>query len=290
MDMRRLLNDKTSMGCLINMLPVTVDGESSEVMMEYLKNAAREVEEAIEHARVPYPDMLEAWMKEEHNLRTAKWKTLFNLKDTESGRLALEGCTCEKVHEHLNEVLQDDRSSDLSITMTRTPGEKGDRPIRMLIRYDEDILSRQQVEAIIESWESALRQCIADPKAEVDSIALPGIIGKYADWQKRLASPGTRERLETYWKHRLSDLTEPATLMPDLTSKNETSGRRGSWTIRLEASIHTRMDDYCRLEGLSRYAAWMSIWQILQARLGNGDDVLMSLPVTAMRCWAYISA
>jgi amino acid adenylation domain-containing protein len=280
MDMRRLLNDKTSMGCLINMLPVTVDGESSEVMMEYLKNAAREVEEAIEHARVPYPDMLEAWMKEEHNLRTAKWKTLFNLKDTESGRLALEGCTCEKVHEHLNEVLQDDRSSDLSITMTRTPGEKGDRPIRMLIRYDEDILSRQQVEAIIESWESALRQCIADPKAEVDSIALPGIIGKYADWQKRLASPGTRERLETYWKHRLSDLTEPATLMPDLTSKNETSGRRGSWTIRLEASIHTRMDDYCRLEGLSRYAAWMSIWQILQARLGNGDDVLMSVPVT----------
>ena len=280
MDMRRLLGDRSLAGCLINLMPVSVDGDAPNQVDEYLLNAARSLDEAIGHARVPYPAMLEAWIKTNRDFRTSRWSTLFNIKDTDSGSLTLNGCNGETLHEFLNEILLQDPSSDLNITMVRTPGDKGSRGIHMLIRYDERVLSHHFVALIVQSWESVLKQCIAVPKAETGAIMLPGVAGRYAQWQERLSMPGIRESLETYWEGRLSQLKEPVIIIPELKSSKDNTGRFERVSSLFDARIHQQIESYGRNESLSRFAVWLAIWQILHSRLGTGEEVIVATPVS----------
>ena len=164
--------------------------------------------------------------------------------------------------------------------MVRTPGDKGSRSIRMLIRYDERVLSHHFVALIVESWESVLKQCIAVPKAETGALMLPGVAGRYAQWQQILSMQGIRQSLETYWEGRLSQLKEPVIIIPELKSSKDNAGRFERVFSLFDAYIQQQLDSYCRSEGLSRFAVWLAIWQILHSRLGTGEEVIVATPVS----------
>ena len=102
----------------------------------------------------------------------------------------------------------------------------------------------------------------------------------FARWQHWSFSQGLQERLETYWKDRLSELGEPVRLTPDLQPTEGLSGRSASVTKEVDASIHGSMQAFCKSEGISRFSVWMAVWQILQSRLGTGEEVLLATPVS----------
>ena len=102
----------------------------------------------------------------------------------------------------------------------------------------------------------------------------------FSRWQHWTFAQGLRVRLEAYWKERLSNLGEPVRLTTDLVPNNAAPGRNATVTILVDASLRKQMGDYCKREGLSRFAVWMAVWQILHSRLGNGEEVVLATPVS----------
>jgi amino acid adenylation domain-containing protein len=125
-----------------------------------------------------------------------------------------------------------------------------------------------------------LRQCIAEPESRVGDIRLPRLAGRYSDWQHLLSSGDTRMRLEAYWRERLSDMVESVRIQPDVNMPSVATGPAAMVSIDLGSSMHDRMDAYARSEDIGRFAAWMSVWQVLQARLGTGGEIVIATPVS----------
>ena len=92
----------------------------------------------------------------------------------------------------------------------------------------------------------------------------------FGRWHHWAFADGLRERFEAYWKQLLSALGEPVRIMPDHTLTDGTPGSRGMRSGRFDRATYALMDNYCKTAGLSRFAAWMDVWQVLQARLGTG--------------------
>ncbi|NDC78555.1 MAG: non-ribosomal peptide synthetase, partial [Chitinophagia bacterium] len=87
-------------------------------------------------------------------------------------------------------------------------------------------------------------------------------------------------RLEAYWIGRFEGMGEPVRLLTDNTPADPAPGVSDFASRDIPKDLYDCMDRYARQQGLSRYAFWMALWQILQARLGNGSDVLIATPVS----------
>ncbi len=102
----------------------------------------------------------------------------------------------------------------------------------------------------------------------------------FARWQHWTFSEGLSERLEAYWKQRLSALGEPVRIIPDHTLTDGTPGSSGMISGPFDIATYALMDTYCKKAGLSRFAVWMAVWQVLQARLGTGEEVVIATPIS----------
>jgi tyrocidine synthetase III len=102
----------------------------------------------------------------------------------------------------------------------------------------------------------------------------------FSRWQHWTSGQGWREKLEAYWTARLSDPGEPVRLSTDLLRTDGAIGRSATVSRPIDPSIRGLMDAYCQREGLSRFAVWMAVWQILHSRMGTGEDVVIATPVS----------
>jgi hypothetical protein len=150
-DTRRFSKSEDLVGCLINMLPVTVDADMPGRVDDYLKNVAWQVNQAMQHGMVPYPIMLDDWMEACRDIRSSRWRTMLNWKDSEAGRLDLTGTKSELLHGFFNERGQDGVSADLGITIQRNSIERADGSLRLFVRYDDRVISRNRVIGILQA-------------------------------------------------------------------------------------------------------------------------------------------
>ena len=139
--------------------------------------------------------------------------------------------------------------------------------------------------AVTDEWSMNLfrREFDALVSGRQTTYDLPEPRCTYADfsiWQHAFLSGGARETLEGYWRGRLSEIGTQSRLRPDFSSHGSMQGSIGSVTLVFDPSVRDAMAAYCRLEGLSRFSVWMSVWQILHSRLGNGEEVLLAAPVS----------
>ena len=139
--------------------------------------------------------------------------------------------------------------------------------------------------ALVDEWSMNLFrrefEALLTGKTSAEKLIKPAY--SYIDfsrWQHWTFAQGLRVRLEAYWRERLSNLGEPVRLTTDLVPNNAAPGRKATVTILVDASLRKQMGDYCKREGLSRFAVWMAVWQILHSRLGNGEEVVLATPVS----------
>jgi amino acid adenylation domain-containing protein len=276
-DTRRTKEERGVIGCLINTVPISMVSEGTELIGNFLERCDRLIAEAIGLARVPYLHMYESWRRGSQGQVTARWKTLFNFRAYNGNELKLTDTRSEYF---LNQ--DEGWAADLTFILERRGQETQDQPISLDVHYDAGILSRQQVDAILECWKSVLIHCVNSHQTSVNEILLPGIGGRYSEWQRDLNTGNTRKRLESYWRERLSNMSEPVLLTPDHKSSGAWTGCISEVCLDLDEGIPELLDVYCQNEGLSRLSVWISAWQILQARLGKGEEVVLATPVSVI--------
>jgi len=157
-DTRRYFKSDPGMGCLINMLPVTMEAQVPDDFEPYLMQAGKKIEEAIGHGGYPYIQMIDEWMSEGKGVRSSRWKTMFNVKPRVAGQLALNGTRIEELHRFLNERAQQNKSAELSVTIELDPHGPHE-PMQMLVQYDCHAISSLQASSVIGSWITELARC-----------------------------------------------------------------------------------------------------------------------------------
>jgi amino acid adenylation domain-containing protein len=204
------------------------------------------------------------WQEE---LKVADWK----MDWIELAAVTPEECSAVLSGEH-------ERVFDLS----RSPGWRA-RWVKQ--RTGEDLLLLVFHHALTDEWSMNLfrKEFHALLSGKISPVGLQKPDHNYIDfsrWQYWTFSQGLSERLEAYWTARLSDLGEPVRLSTDLVPANGDLGRSTAFRIPVESSTRHLMDTYCKSEGLSRFAVWMAVWQILHSRLGSGEEVVIATPVS----------
>jgi amino acid adenylation domain-containing protein len=73
---------------------------------------------------------------------------------------------------------------------------------------------------------------------------------------------------------------EPVRILSDMSRPDTVPGRSAHTALDIGEPLRALMDAFVRSEGISRFAAWMAVWQVLLARLGSGGEVLLATPVS----------
>ncbi|NDC79000.1 MAG: hypothetical protein EBZ67_14200, partial [Chitinophagia bacterium] len=111
-DVRYRTEDAELVGCLMNMVPVTMDAEMPSSVDDYLRKVGQRMLEAMEHARLPWLRIREESLIAEGGNRKAGWRTIVNFKEDYAGALLLSGAVVEELP-----FIQTGYSADLVLTL-----------------------------------------------------------------------------------------------------------------------------------------------------------------------------
>jgi amino acid adenylation domain-containing protein len=170
------------------------------------------------------------------------------------------------------------------------PFDRDDAPLWRVLHFregDGQYLYFIFHHAITDEWSTSLffsefRRLLEHDGDPVAAGLLPNVYG-YADFSygQLLRKDGPdRQRLETFWRERLSDLSGMMRLTPDFPVSNSTPGRLGRISFEISAETRIRLQGFAGDEGLSHFVVFLSALQILLYRMTGEDDILIGTPVS----------
>jgi len=170
-DLRRRTEETELVGCLMNLVPVTLEAELPETVDGYLRRVGRRVLEAMEHARLPWLRIREESLTDERSIRKAGWRTLINFKEDYAGALSIPGARVEALP-----FIQTGHSADLVLTLQVARGRSLADRVDWTAEPSAVALSSGDAYCLLETWRSVIGQCVyrnASRVADID-ILLPG--------------------------------------------------------------------------------------------------------------------
>lgn len=102
----------------------------------------------------------------------------------------------------------------------------------------------------------------------------------YARWQRRLLEGSARSTMEGHWRERLRGWEDMVRLTPDHVVADPQPGRQASISKDLPVPFRKAVADFAQEEALSPFVVWLTIWQLLYARISGGKDVMVATPVS----------
>jgi acyl-coenzyme A synthetase/AMP-(fatty) acid ligase len=150
--LRRTEDEFDLIGCLINLIQVTVEANFAGTVEDYLNAFSLQLDEAISHSDLNYWLALEQWKRARGNHQYIVPNSTFNFKEFARDQLKLVGNEITDIP-----ISKMGQSRDLILTMSRNSGNKVDNPFHLQVEFDKGKISRAQVESLLAAWISVLR-------------------------------------------------------------------------------------------------------------------------------------
>ena len=122
-----------------------------------------------------------------------------------------------------------------------------------------------------------------------ESSPLPGLPSNYSEytqWQRNQLQGVTRERLLTYWRKQLEELT-PLELSADRPRLPRPSYRGAQQLTRLDRSLVDRLRKLGAVSGATLHMTMLAAFQVLLARCSGQEDIAVGIPIASRPATAF---
>ena len=112
--------------------------------------------------------------------------------------------------------------------------------------------------------------------------SLPGLPVQYADyalWQRQWLQGAELERHLAYWREQLKSIPDVLQLPTDRPRPLFLSYEGATLPISIDESVHLRLQQLCRQEGVTVYIVLLATFKLLLSRYSGQDDIVVGSPI-----------
>ena len=240
-DIRRSEKESSLVGCLMNMVPITMGAQVPDTLDEYLKMAGDRIRNAVEYARLPLYKILEENSAKSRSEGPLTWTTIVNFKEDYADALSLNGTKIDVLPFKHAEA-----TGGLKITYHGSKNRSKLDAIKLIAEPDISKLSKRDTLVLLQTWREVMRQCVGyNPVSLADiDILLPGE-------RERILEISGRNNIVQYPATTLHDIfRQTAEQYPDRPAVIEANGNVTNYKI-LQTQV-VQIAAFLRNKGIGR--------------------------------------
>jgi amino acid adenylation domain-containing protein/FkbH-like protein len=222
-------------GYIVNTLVIRSDASGDPSFRELLARVRRDALEAYANQDVPFERVVEAVRPERSLSHTPLFQVMFVAESSDADELRFAGLRARR-----EDVAKDTSFFDLSVFALATP-----QGLRLLFRYDRDVIDRPRIERMVGHFEQVLKSAMQDPDRRVSKLRVLTAAeeAQLSLWSARPVDLGEGVN-EARIVDRFGELV-PVGITGDLAlgPAREKSGRRARYSARGEIEIVSGLED-----------------------------------------------